>query len=55
MDNAGGHGSNEVITTYSKTLHEQYNIEIIHQTPRSLYTNVLDLGIWMSLQVVVER
>ena len=30
-------------------------IEIIQQVPRSPETNVLDLGIWMSLQSAVEK
>ena len=34
---------------------EEYNILIIWQTPRSPYTNVLDLGVWCSLQAKVER
>ena len=55
MDNAGGHGSKDAIATYTKTLEDEYNIEIIHQIPRSPYTNVLDLGVWMSLQAAVER
>ena len=55
MDNAGGHGTNEAIATYTKTLEDEYNIEIIFQIPRSPYTNVLDLGVWMSLQAAVER
>ena len=55
MDNAGGHGTNVAIQSYSKTLLEEYNIEIIFQIPRSPYTNVLDLGVWMSLQAAVER
>ena len=55
MDNAGGHGSNVAIATYRKDLLDNYNIEIIFQIPRSPYTNVLDLGVWMSLQAQVER
>ena len=55
MDNAGGHGTNVAIESYSKTLLDDYNIEIIFQIPRSPYTNVLDLGVWMSLQAAVER
>jgi hypothetical protein len=29
---------------------EQYNIEIIHQALRLSETNVLDLGLWQSIQ-----
>ena len=55
MDNAGGHGTKEAITDYRNDLLTSYNIEIIFQVPRSPFTNVLDLGVWMSLQSVVER
>ena len=55
MDNAGGHGSNTAIATYKKMLEDDHNIEIIFQIPRSPYTNVLDLGVWMALQAQVER
>ena len=55
MDNAGGHGTDVAIKEYRDNLEVKYNIEIIFQIPRSPYTNVLDLGIWMSLQAAVER
>ena len=55
MDNAGGHGTKATIIEYTHDLLTNYNIVIIHQIPRSPYTNVLDLGVWMSLQAVVER
>ena len=55
MDNAGGHGTNDAIQQYTNNLRKNYNIAIIWQVPRSPYTNVLDLGIWMSLQARVER
>ena len=55
MDNAGGHGSAEAIDEYTNMLKGVYNIEIIHQIPRSPFTNVLDLGVWMSIQSIVER
>ena len=55
MDNAGGHGSNEAKETYTNLLYSKYNIVIIFQIPRSPFTNVLDLGYWMSLQAAVER
>ena len=55
MDNAGGHGTNAAIDEYTQMLKEEYNIEIIFQIPRSPYCNVLDLGVWMALQAVVER
>ena len=55
MDNAGGHGSNEAVEKYTEDLKNKYKIEIIQQVPRSPETNVLDLGIWMSLQSAVEK
>ena len=55
LDNAGGHGSNEAVEKYTEDLKNKYKIEIIQQVPRSPETNVLDLGIWMSLQSAVEK
>ena len=55
MDQAGGHGSNDAIDEYRRTLKEKYNVEIILQVPRSPYTNVLDLGVWCALQSIVEK
>ena len=55
MDNAGGHGTNEAIKKYSAYLLSKYKIKIIFQVPRSPFTNVLDLGVWMSLQAMIEK
>ncbi len=55
MDNAGGHGMIEAIQQYTRHLLENYNIEIIHQPPRSPETNPLDLGVWRSIQSLVEK
>ena len=55
MDNAGGHGSNEAIEQYVRRLKDEFNVETIFQVPRSPYTNVLDLGVWCSLQARVEK
>ena len=55
MDNAGGHGTKTAVGDYTKQLLDKHNIEIIQQVPRSPETNVLDLGIWMSLQSAVLR
>ena len=55
MDNAGGHGPNEAKLQYKNMLVEKYNIHIIFQIPRSPYTNVLNLGVWMALQAAVKR
>ena len=55
MDNAGGHGTNKAKETYTDLLKDKYNIEIIWQPPRSPETNLLDLGVWMSLQSRTEK
>lgn len=55
MDNAGGHGTNDAITNYVHTLKEVYNVEIIHQIPCGPELKILDLGMWMSLQLFVEK
>merc|ERR1712183_621252 len=55
MDNAGGHGTKETVKLYTEMLKTKYNIIIIHQVPRSPYTNLLDLGVWCSLQAAVEK
>jgi len=55
MDNAGGHGTDAAIEEYTQMLLTDFNIEIIHQVPRSPYTNLLDLGVWCSLQATVEK
>ena len=54
MDNAGGHGTNESIVEYTNIL-SQRNIQIIWQIPRSPETNMLDLGVWMSVQSAVIK
>ena len=41
MDNAGGHGTNNAIKTYTDGLKE-FNVEIIWQVQRSPDTNMLD-------------
>ena len=55
LDNAGGHGTNQVVDDYVKMLKKEFNIECIHQCPRSPCTNMLDLGAWMALQNVVQK
>lgn len=55
MDNAGGHGTNEVKEKYEQLLRDQYKIEIIWQPPRSPELNLLDLGVWRSLQSRTEK
>ena len=55
LDNAGGHGTQEVVDAYVKLLEVDYNVICVHQRPRSPATNILDLGVWMYFQCVVEK
>ncbi len=55
LDNAGGHGTKEAVRTYVTFLRTEYNVICVHQRPRSPETNMLDLGVWMALQSVVEK
>jgi len=53
-DNARGHGTADAIDEYTRVLKEEYNIQIVHQIPRSPETNVLDIGMWCCLQWAVD-
>ena len=55
LDNTGEHGTDECVAHYTEILRDEFNIIIIHQVPHSLYCNTLDLGVWCSLQVHVEK
>ena len=55
LDNAGGHGTDACVDEYVKMLKEKFNVICVHQRPRSPATNMLDLGIWMAFQNVVEK
>ena len=55
LDNAGGHGTQEIVDKYVRALKDKHNIICVHQRPRSPATNMLDLGAWMALQNVIER
>lgn len=55
MDNAGGHGTKDAIDEYVEDLKDTHNVVIIWQIPRSPETNLLDLGIWNSLQSLVDK
>jgi hypothetical protein len=52
MDNAGGHGTNDAKLQYIDLL-KAFKVEVIWQVPRSPETNMLDLGVWMSIQCSV--
>jgi hypothetical protein len=51
----GGHGTDVAWETYTADLEEKHKVRIIRQCPRSPETNLLDLGIWMSIQAAVEK
>ena len=55
LDNAGGHGINSVVVSYVKAMLDEWNVICIHHRSRLPYTNLLDLGVWMALQNVVEK
>jgi hypothetical protein len=55
MDNASGHGKKDVIVDYENMLLHKYNVKILWQQPRTPESNMLDLGIWMHLQSIVEE
>ena len=40
---------------YIQDLKERHNVHVIHQISRSPETNLLDLGVWYSLQSAVEK
>ena len=55
MDNAGGHGTRDAIEDYVTALKETHDVVVLWQVPRSSKTNLLDLGVWNSLQSVVDK
>ena len=55
MDNAGGHGTNEAKEQYKQELKSRFNISVEFQPPRTPELNLLDLGLWMSMQSSVEK
>ena len=55
MDNAGGHGTKDAIEEYVNDLKQVHNVVIIWQVPRSPETNLLDLGVWNSIQSAVDK
>ena len=55
LDNAGGHGRNDVKKDYERVLREDYKIYVHWQIANSPETNLLDLGAWMALQSIVEK
>ena len=55
MNNAGGHGTKATIDAYVSLLEEKHNVVCVFQHPRSPATNMLDLGVWMAFQSLVEK
>ena len=55
MDNAGGHGKTEIKKQYETLLKDEFHILIEWQVPNSPETNMLDLGVWVALQSLVEK
>ena len=55
MDNAGGHGTNDAKQRYAALLLNEFNIKIMWQPPRSPELNLLDLGVWRTLQSRTEK
>jgi len=51
----GGHGTKEAWEKFTNDLATKHKVKIIRQCPRSPETNVLDLGIWLSIQAAVEK
>lgn len=45
MDNAGGHGTKEMIARYTEILKRVYNIIVVHQVLRLSFTNLFNLGL----------
>ena len=55
MDNAGGHGTDQVKDEYVKILKRKFNIIVEWQVANSPETNLLDLGFWATIQSCVEK
>ena len=55
IDNAGGHGMNEAIEEYRELLFRMYKVLLLHQVPNSPDTNLLDLGVWRAMQLLIEK
>lgn len=51
----GGQRTDKVVNQYVRMLENDYNVICIHQRLCSPTTNMLDLGVLMALQSVVEK
>ena len=55
LDNAGGHGSDEVINAYTQMMKDKFNIILLFQSPSSPDFNALDRGVWMCAQAAAAK
>jgi len=55
LDNAGGHGSKEVIEGYVTMMKDRFNIILEFQSPSSPDFNALDRGVWMCSQAAAAK
>ena len=56
MDNAGGHGTDEIKREYVSILKRSHNIIVEWQIVNSPETNLLDLGCWVTImQLMAEK
>ena len=54
MDNAGGQGTFDMKREYGKILRDKFNVVILWQIPNLPESNMLDLGVWTTIQSVIE-
>ena len=54
MDNAGGHGTKQIKLQYMDILKHHFKVEVVWQVSCSPETNILDLGVWCTVQSLVE-
>ena len=55
LDKTRGHGTDKAVERYCTMLAEEYHVICYHQRPHSPAMNMLDLGIWMAMQNVVQK
>ena len=55
LENANGHGIQEVVDHYMKVLADDCNVICVHQRPRPTVTNMLGLGVWTVFQTAVKK
>lgn len=55
QDRAGGHGTKAAIEEYTNFLRDDYGVVLDFQPSNSPESNMLDLGVWRSLQSTVEK